>query len=47
MPAVKFTARLDLEQICLFLDGHKLGKLKLTGKLFGGAVRTGRADLQK
>jgi hypothetical protein len=24
MPAVKFTARLDLEQICLFLDGHYL-----------------------
>jgi hypothetical protein len=24
MPAVKFFVRLDLEQICLFLDGHKL-----------------------
>jgi hypothetical protein len=26
MPAVKFSARLDLEQIILFLDGHKLGE---------------------
>jgi hypothetical protein len=25
MPAVKFFARLDLDQICRFLDGHKLG----------------------
>jgi hypothetical protein len=24
MPAVKFFVRLDLEQICLFLDGHVL-----------------------
>jgi hypothetical protein len=24
MPAVKFSARLDLEQIILFLIGHKL-----------------------
>jgi hypothetical protein len=24
MPAVKFSARLDLDQICLFLDGHYL-----------------------
>jgi hypothetical protein len=24
MPAVKFFARLDLDQICLFLDGHQL-----------------------
>ncbi|MEJ2660169.1 MAG: hypothetical protein P8Z73_05550, partial [Desulfobacteraceae bacterium] len=24
MPAVKFSARLDLDQIILFLDGHKL-----------------------
>jgi hypothetical protein len=24
MPAVKFFARLDLDQICLFLDGHSL-----------------------
>jgi hypothetical protein len=24
MPAVKFLARLDLDQICLFLDGHQL-----------------------
>jgi hypothetical protein len=27
MPAVKFFARLDLDQICLFLDGHCLTKL--------------------
>jgi hypothetical protein len=26
MPAVKFFARLDLDQICLFLDGHKLAR---------------------
>jgi len=25
MPAVKFFARLDLDQICLFLDGHSIG----------------------
>jgi hypothetical protein len=25
MPAVKFFVRLDLDPICLFLDGHKLG----------------------
>jgi hypothetical protein len=24
MPAVKFFVRLDLDQICLFLDGHQL-----------------------
>jgi hypothetical protein len=24
MPAVKFCARLDLEQICLFLDRHEI-----------------------
>jgi hypothetical protein len=24
MPAVKFSARLDLEQIILFVDGHEL-----------------------
>jgi hypothetical protein len=34
MPAVKFFVRLDLDQICLFLDGHKLrvdwGRTKLT-----------------
>jgi hypothetical protein len=25
MPPVKFFVRLDLEQICLFLDGHWIG----------------------
>jgi hypothetical protein len=24
MPAVKFFVRLDLDQICLFLDGHEI-----------------------
>jgi hypothetical protein len=34
MPAVKFFARLDLEQICLFLDGHDLliDQIKLSKK---------------
>ena len=27
MPAVKFFVRLDLEQICRFLDGHQLQKV--------------------
>ena len=36
--AVKFFVRLDLDQICLFLDGHQLAKkpaggLKLSKKL--------------
>ncbi len=26
MPVVKFFGRLDLDPICLFLDGHKLGR---------------------
>jgi len=25
MPAVKVFVRLDLDQICLFLDGHQMG----------------------
>jgi hypothetical protein len=25
MPAVKFFVRLDLDQICLFLNGHQMG----------------------
>jgi hypothetical protein len=34
--AVKFFARLDLEQICLFLDGHYLDKQIDEVALFGG-----------
>jgi hypothetical protein len=44
MPAVKFFVRLDLDPICLFLDGHQLickGVLKGTQKVLFPTERTG------
>ena len=43
MPAVKFFARLDLDQICLFLDGHSLATIpgEATGEVRQGLEITG------
>jgi hypothetical protein len=39
MPAVKFSARLDLDQIILFLDGHKLGDMPMNSKNLQGVFK--------
>jgi hypothetical protein len=44
MPAAKFFARLDLDQICLFLDGHSLAKS--TGRTGNGSPELDGARLQ-